>query len=291
MPGLAQQRVGVLVALVGDDDAGLEGDDVVAVVPLLALGLPAVAAGADDAQLLEPERVRDGAEERVLAADVELARLVGRADRVGGDRVDDLREQRHAVAVEEREHRVEVHVRAVARHARRDRPGPRRPAANSDERDLLDHLPGRALAHADGDRAVADGHDVAALGADPAERLALLLPRVPELEAGVAEERVEAVDGLDVERLEPAGRPVHRVDHDAAVDPGRGVAGEVAVRAAGGGRSRPASIAETTSEPRRDRARADVAGRRVPRRISTASRSVRPPMRWSARTAGSTSSR
>ena len=50
---LAQQRVGVFVALVADDDAGLEGDDVVAVVPLLALGLPLVAAGADDAQLLE----------------------------------------------------------------------------------------------------------------------------------------------------------------------------------------------------------------------------------------------
>ena len=50
---LRMQRVGVLVALVGDDDAGLEGDDVVAVIPLLALGLPLVAAGLDDSQLLD----------------------------------------------------------------------------------------------------------------------------------------------------------------------------------------------------------------------------------------------
>ena len=34
---LAHQGVGVLVALVGDDDTRLEGDDVVAVVPLLPL--------------------------------------------------------------------------------------------------------------------------------------------------------------------------------------------------------------------------------------------------------------
>ena len=40
--GLAQQRVGVDVAVVADDHAGLERDDVVAVVPLLALGSKAL---------------------------------------------------------------------------------------------------------------------------------------------------------------------------------------------------------------------------------------------------------
>src|SRR5215218_10899469 len=46
--GLAQERVGVGVAVVGDDDARLERHHVVAVVPLLALGLVGVAAGPDD---------------------------------------------------------------------------------------------------------------------------------------------------------------------------------------------------------------------------------------------------
>ena len=48
---LAQSLVGVFVLRIGDHDAGLDGDQVVAVVPLLALGLVLVAAGADDAQL------------------------------------------------------------------------------------------------------------------------------------------------------------------------------------------------------------------------------------------------
>ncbi len=118
--GLAHQRVRVLVALVGDDDTGLEGDDVVAVIPLLALGLPFVAAGSDDAQLLEAEGVlaiapRNESSRRTSSSPC----LVARPHGVGGDRVDDLREQRHAVAVEEREHGVEVHVRTVARSCRR----------------------------------------------------------------------------------------------------------------------------------------------------------------------------
>src|SRR5205085_8028045 len=37
--GLAERGVAAGVALVGDDNAGLDGDHVVAVVPLLALGL------------------------------------------------------------------------------------------------------------------------------------------------------------------------------------------------------------------------------------------------------------
>ena len=58
-PGLAHLGDRVGVALVGDDDAGLEGDDVVAVVPLLALLLVGVAAGLDDVELRHAERVGD----------------------------------------------------------------------------------------------------------------------------------------------------------------------------------------------------------------------------------------
>ena len=51
--GLAHLRDRERVALVGDDDAGLERDDVVAIVPLLARLLVGVAAGLDDVELLE----------------------------------------------------------------------------------------------------------------------------------------------------------------------------------------------------------------------------------------------
>ena len=66
------------VAVVGDDDARLEGDDVVAVVPLLALRLAGVAAGFDDAQLVQPERFLDDVEDVPLsAADLDAAVAVG----------------------------------------------------------------------------------------------------------------------------------------------------------------------------------------------------------------------
>ena len=54
-PGLAQQRVGERVAVVGEDHARLERDGVVAAVPLLPLGLVDVAAGVDHLDRRQPE--------------------------------------------------------------------------------------------------------------------------------------------------------------------------------------------------------------------------------------------
>src|SRR5215475_9163167 len=56
-PGLAQRGVGAGVALVRDHHAGLERDHVVAVVPLLPLGLERVPAGLDDAHLAYAQRL------------------------------------------------------------------------------------------------------------------------------------------------------------------------------------------------------------------------------------------
>src|SRR5947209_7630844 len=53
---LAQQCVGVDVSVVGDNDARLECNDVVAVVPLFALLFEWVTAGLNHAQRLEIER-------------------------------------------------------------------------------------------------------------------------------------------------------------------------------------------------------------------------------------------
>src|SRR5262249_59846110 len=56
-PLLPEEGVGVDVAVIGDDHPRLDGHDVVAVIPLLPLGLVVVAAGADDAQFVQPQSV------------------------------------------------------------------------------------------------------------------------------------------------------------------------------------------------------------------------------------------
>ena len=112
-PLLAQAGVRVDVALVGDHHPGLQADDVVAVVPLLAGGLERVAAGGDHAQRVDLERRLDRlhhpAVERLGHRDLGV---VAGADRPHAGAVDDVGEERHRVAVDHRQHRVEVHVGA-----------------------------------------------------------------------------------------------------------------------------------------------------------------------------------
>src|SRR6185436_8401618 len=67
--GFPQQRVRVRIPVVGDDDAGRQRDDVVAVVPLFALRLPGVAAGFDDAESTKAQRVLDDVEEMAFVFD------------------------------------------------------------------------------------------------------------------------------------------------------------------------------------------------------------------------------
>src|SRR6478672_5000437 len=96
--GLAELEVGRLVALVGDDDPGRQGDDVVAVVPLVALGLELVAAGRHDGEVRQAQLPPDLVEERALGdLGAHAAVAVGRvADR---DDVRDHRlEDRHELA-------------------------------------------------------------------------------------------------------------------------------------------------------------------------------------------------
>ena len=120
MPAFDELQVRRLVPLVRDDHAGREGDDVVAVVPLRALRLELVAGGRHDLQLLEPERVLDLLEERALRQlGVDAAVAVGRVED-GQDLRDDRLVDRADVPVAEREDRVEVHRRPLARHLRPD---------------------------------------------------------------------------------------------------------------------------------------------------------------------------
>ena len=117
---------------------------------------------------------------------------------------DDRLVDRHEVAVAEREHRVEVHRGALARHLRADH----EPGGAGGEQVLREDARRarvRALALTDEQDAVADRHHVAAL-----ERRAapvVVDAAEPDRELGRAEARVEAVDGLEVQRLVLARRP------------------------------------------------------------------------------------
>src|SRR4029453_4059326 len=64
--GLGELRVRRLVALVTDDDARLERDHVVAVVPLVPLRLELVATGRDELQVRDPKCVAPLVEEGAL---------------------------------------------------------------------------------------------------------------------------------------------------------------------------------------------------------------------------------
>ena len=98
---LAQQGVGVSVAVIADHHARFQADHVVAIVPLLAFGGEAVAAGLDHAQFLQAEGFGDHFEEGfLLAADVHAvgaARIGAQAE--GHDFLDHFREDRDQVAV------------------------------------------------------------------------------------------------------------------------------------------------------------------------------------------------
>ena len=146
------------VPLVGDDDAGCERQDVVAVVPLLALGLVAVAAGLD-----EPDDGRSSAgdlDEEILSPLVSAPS--GRGEDEGDERVAQIRIDGEGVAVDHRQDGIEVHRRAPGREEHRDHLA-RRAGGEEALGEQLDRDGRRALAHADEDAAVADHEDVAAL--------------------------------------------------------------------------------------------------------------------------------
>ena len=52
--GFAQQRVGRGVAVISDNHARLEGDDIVAIIPLLSLLIVGIPASLNDIEFFEP---------------------------------------------------------------------------------------------------------------------------------------------------------------------------------------------------------------------------------------------
>ena len=154
--GLAQGGVGQDVAVVADDDAGLERDDVVAVVPLLALDAVDVAGGRDHPEVDADAPRRSSRPGRVGSrrmSSPDGALSSGRRLN-GDDAVDDRRVRRHQVVVAEGEHGVQVHRRPALRQAGDDHP---LGGAGLEQvaRHLGDRLVRAALAHADHDDALA----------------------------------------------------------------------------------------------------------------------------------------
>ena len=145
-----------------------------------------------------------------------IARAVGERRRLGQE----VGRQQHAVAVGEREHRVEVHRRADLRHRGHDHPLGRA-LLEQRRRELADRLARRALAHADQHVALADGHHVAAFQ----RRQAVVLGRIAPPDVDLAGEvRMELVDRGREDRLLVPRRPVQRIERHAAVDPAGRVA-------------------------------------------------------------------
>src|SRR5215472_1191010 len=221
-PRLAQKRVGMGIAVVAHDHTGLEGDDIVAVVPLLALSLPGIAAGPDDPEALEAERLLHDLEQRSLVlADLHAVFIVGGMPAPALDLIDDLAEHRADIPVAEAEDRVQMHGSpALGHHAGDDAGG----GIIGEERmgDLADRLACGPLARADEDDALADGHDIAAL--ERGGTVILVGIPEPELEVAALEDRMILVDRPLQQGFGLARRPVHRIAGHPAIDPAGGIA-------------------------------------------------------------------
>ena len=137
-----------------------------------------------------------------------------------------LGKDRDKIAVAQGEYGVQMHGRTVARELAGD-DAVHLTAREQRSGQLPHRLRRGAFTHADQNRPVANGHDIAALQVRRAmvhHRIAIPHLRRP------GEIGVKTVDGGCVQRLPPPRGPEHRVQRDTAVNPAGGVAGEDLVR-------------------------------------------------------------
>ena len=215
-PVVLQVGVGGHVPLVGHHHARFDRQHVAAVVPLLPLRGVDVLDGGQDGDERPVERGRDGPVHVVgrVIGDLELGARGARLDRVG-------RQHAHPGVLGEDgvvrhgQQRVQVHEGPLFRHVDGHQAAGR-PRLEEPVGEHLDGLRGGPLAHPDQDRAVPDDQDVAALDAGGRGVGTV----VPDVELGLGEHRVPAVDGLVRDGLPDPGGPAHGVDRHAAVDPG-----------------------------------------------------------------------
>src|SRR6185312_7761785 len=122
------------------------------------------------------------------------------------DLVNDLLEDRHQVAVAEREYGIEMHGGAALRHQAADDPA-RALVPEQLASDLADALIGRTLAHPDQHHALADWHHVAAFHRGTREILVGIAP--PDPESPTLELRMVPIDRPLKQSLGFARWPIH----------------------------------------------------------------------------------
>ena len=129
------------VAVVGEHHPGLDGDEVVAAVPLLAFRVVGGATGLHHLELAQSQPGGHHLDEGLVRLDdLHTDVVVTGVQGEGLHRVDDVRIDGHHVAVGEREDGVQVHGRPNLGHARDDHLS-RRLLGEQPRRHLRDGLP------------------------------------------------------------------------------------------------------------------------------------------------------
>jgi hypothetical protein len=171
-PVLAQHRVGGDVPLVPHDHARGDGEEVGAVVPLLALGRPDVLVRAEHHDLGHLQDLGQRVPQAVVAGDRQFVRLVARADRPAPEVPVEVGVEDEGADVHHRHHRVEVHEGMAMRQLDGHDPGGLAVVEKSVGH-RLDRHRRCPFAHADQDRPMTDDMDVAALDRRRLVRLVL----------------------------------------------------------------------------------------------------------------------
>ena len=113
-PSLTQSGIGVVIAIVGYNQTRLKRENVVAILPLLALSLKGIPTRWYLAYVFETQDRRYDIDEGLLLARcLNLSLSLTRSNAEGLNALDDGSKDCHQVAIAEREDRVQVHVRAV----------------------------------------------------------------------------------------------------------------------------------------------------------------------------------
>ena len=213
---LAQHGVGGDVAVVAEDHAGGDGQVVVPVVPLLALGRPDVLVGDQHGDLVHAQRLREGVPQAVVVGDLQVCAVAAAGDGPRPRVAVDVGVEHEGGAVDHGHHRVEVHHRVRLGQLDGDDGVGLAAGEQGAGEDFRRHR-GGPLAHADQDRAVAQDVHVAAFHAG--RQVVGVVVAVVGDEARAGEQGVVAVHGPDVQRLPLPGGLGHRVHRDPAVDP------------------------------------------------------------------------